>query len=70
MKGAFIMRNIKRSIDQYKNTFGKTNNTEGAFYLSDYQQILSMSNNNFELVSNALRAGFMIGYRKGRKHEA
>jgi hypothetical protein len=28
-----------------------------------------MSNSDYELVSNALRAGFMIGYRKGRKHK-
>jgi hypothetical protein len=63
------MRNIKRSIEQYKDTFGKKNDNEGAFYLSDVQQLLDMSNSDIELVSNALRAGFMIGYRKGRKHK-
>lgn len=64
------MRNIKRSIDQYKNTFGKKRNKEGAFYVSDVQQIMDMSASDFDLVANALRAGFMIGYRKGREHEA
>lgn len=64
------MRSIKRSIDQYENTFGKKRNGEGAFYVSDFQQIMDMSASNFDIISNALRAGFMIGYRKGREHEA
>lgn len=64
------MRNIKRSIDQYKNTFEKKRTKEGAFYSSDIQQIMDMSASNFDRISNALMAGFMIGYRKGREHEA
>ena len=65
------MRNMIKAIDDYKKKFsGKT--AEGAFYTTDFMQIrdtaegVTRGDRDFILISNALRAGFMVGYRKGR----
>ena len=65
------MRDIKKNIEEYKKSF-EAANMGGAFYQSDVDQIrktaegLPTGHRDFTLISNALRAGFMIGYRKGR----
>ncbi len=65
------MRNIKKNIEEYNKKFGG-NTGNGAFYVNDVMQIRDTAEGNtrgdrdFILISNALRAGFMIGYRKGQ----
>ena len=65
------MRDINKAIADYKKKFGATNKG-GAFYTTDLMQIRDTAegdtrgDRDFILISNALRAGFMIGYRKGK----
>ena len=65
------MRDINKAIADYQKKFGG-NSAEGAFYAADVKQIrdtaegLAGNNRDFELISNALQAGFMSGYRKGQ----
>ena len=65
------MRNIRKNIDEYNKKFGATNKG-GAFYATDLMQLrdtaegVTRGDRDFILISNALRAGFMIGYRKGQ----
>lgn len=65
------MRNIFKAIEDYKKNFGG-NSSNGAFYTTDIQQIRDTArgelwnDREFTLISNALQAGFMIGYRKGK----
>ena len=64
------MRDINKAIADYKKKFGATNKG-GAFYATDLMQIRDTAegdtrgDRDFILISNALRAGFMIGYRAG-----
>lgn len=65
------MRNMIKAIDDYKKKFGG-GTAEGAFYTTDVKQIhdtaegAAIGDRDFILISNALRAGFMVGYRKGK----
>lgn len=65
------MRNIFKAIEDYKKKFSG-NSTNGALYMTDILQIrdtaegMAGGDRDFELISNALQAGFMIGYRKGK----
>ena len=65
------MRDIKKNIEEYNKKFGG-NTGNGAFYATDLMQIKETAegerrgDREFVLISNALRAGFMIGYRKGK----
>lgn len=65
------MRNINKAIEDYKKNFGGAG-SNGAFYATDVQQIRDTArgelwnDREFTLISNALQAGFMIGYRKGK----
>jgi hypothetical protein len=62
---------MEKAINDYKAKFGG-NSAEGAFYMTDVMQIRDTAEGNtrgdrdFILISNALRAGFMVGYRKGK----
>lgn len=66
-----MKRDITKSIEEYQKKFGGASN-EGAFYATDFMQIrdtaegVTRGDRDFILISNALRAGFMVGYRKGR----
>ena len=65
------MRNIEKAISDYQAKFGN-NTRNGAYYTTDLLQIrdavegLTGGERDFELISMALQAGFMIGYRKGQ----
>lgn len=65
------MRNMEKAINDYQAKFGG-NSKEGAFYMSDMLQIRDtaegavLGDRDYILISNALQAGFMIGYRKGQ----
>lgn len=60
---------MANAIKQYKGRFLKEgkNDNEGAFFLNDLYDIMDISGGDqYDLVSNALMAGFMVGYRKGK----
>lgn len=66
------MRDINKAIADYQKKFGGNTKNGGAFYATDLMQIRDTAegdtrgDRDFILISNALRAGFMIGYRKGQ----
>lgn len=74
-----MQRDIKKSCDEYDRKFtGIPGSTKGAFYASDFIQIKDLvlekmgeSRNIsaflYEAIDISLRAGFMIGYRCGRR---
>ena len=65
------MRNINKAIEDYNKKFG-SGSAEGAFYCTDVEQIrqtaegAQLGDRDYILITNALRAGFMVGYRKGK----
>lgn len=65
------MRNMEKAINDYQKQFSG-NSGNGAFYTTDVKQIYDMAegaalgDRDFMLISNALQAGFMVGYRKGK----
>ena len=67
-----MKRDLKKAIQEYKKNYEGRSDGAGAFYMDDLRQIqataegMSGFNRDFELINNALMAGFMIGYRKGK----
>ena len=60
-------RDLKKAIADYKKQYERRNGNEAAFYYDDLQQIHDMSADEYDVISNALIAGFMIGYRKAQR---
>ena len=58
---------IENAVREYHSK--KWKKTEAGFFFSDIDAIFQIYNNNgiYDAISDALYAGFMIGYRKGRK---
>lgn len=70
-----MKRNLQKAITDYKKTFGG-NDQRGSIYTSDLEQIIAISTpagstlpDPYKLASNALRAGFMIGYRTAKREK-
>ena len=69
------MRSMQKAIDDYKTKFENRSDGAGAFYADDLRQIQATAeglrgyDRDFELITNALMAGFMVGYRKGKADE-
>lgn len=67
-----MKRNIDKLIESYKELTRNTNSHAVAFYASDFQALADMSavsnrsDTNWNLISNSLMAGFMIGYMYGK----
>ena len=67
-----MKRDINKAIQEYKKNYEGRSDGTGAFYMDDLRQIqataegMSGFDRDYELISNALRAGFMIEYRKGK----
>ena len=59
-------RRISNAIKEYKRRFIDGSNN-GAFLVSDLHDIDNISGDKYDLINNALMAGYMIGYRKGRR---
>lgn len=56
------MRDLKKSITEYQTRFhGKH------FRCSDYDQVLDMSTDLWEVMYNSFSAAFMIGYRYAKR---
>lgn len=61
-----MQRDLKRYVADYQQTFLKKNGRRGAFYMSDVEQIVEMSNDLVVAAYCALQAGFMVGYRAAK----
>lgn len=63
---------IKKAIAEYDRRYSNLNTTEAAFYAADFVQLFEISaaqdprNFHYKLADNALKAGFVIGYRKAQ----
>ena len=58
------MRSIKKAVEDYKQKFRGNDR----FTLSDMAQVKEISTDDiYDMIINALRAGYMIGYRSGIK---
>ena len=64
------MRDVGKAIKQYKSRFeGKVGNAPGCFYGSDLEQILHLDEDHVSQVLDAMRFGFMVGYRLRSREE-
>lgn len=69
------MRNLEKSVKEYEKQFCGDNHGKGALYLSDLQQVINFAKDTegdcinmlYRAADFGLKAGFMIGYRLGRK---
>lgn len=67
-----MKRDINKAIQEYKKNYEGRSDGTGAFYMDDLRQIqataegMSGFDRDYELITNALMAGFMIGYRKAK----
>lgn len=62
--------NAKKEYDKARKT--KWRGAESAFYISDFTAILEISNaaprnKTYTIISTALEAGFIIGYKKAKR---
>ena len=64
-----VSTRIVNGIKEYEEKYLHKNCNEGQFYYNDVQQIARMSANKWDLIKNALYAGYMIGIRKGRRDQ-
>ena len=60
------MRSIQKAINDYLKKF-PADSKRGCFWSSDAYQVRSMSTDIWDNIFNALMAGFMVGYRYGKK---
>ena len=70
-----MKRNIKKAIVEYEQKFGNARGNKGAFYVFDVQAIrdgaqdLRGGDRDYQLVCDALRAGFMVGYKAAKRED-
>ena len=62
-----MRRNLKKYVEEYDRVHFNPNTGAGAFYLSDFTQLNQLSGDRWEIANNALKAGFVIGYRKAQR---
>lgn len=58
------MRNVKKSIDDYKKNFEPKG--IGGFNYSDFIQLDQISSDKWDIMFNAVMFGFMVGYRRAK----
>ena len=69
------MRDIEKAIADYDRLIDEVTKDketgEAAFWLSDFRQIIDRNpdGNQFDLISDALRAGFIIGQRYQKRQQ-
>ena len=61
-----MTRDLRKDIAEYHRRFDGTNT--GNLYTSDFYQIMEIGGSAVDMVFNAIEAGFMIGYRAGKRH--
>lgn len=68
-----MRRDLEKSIEAYKKKFYNATGNAGAFYASDLEQIKELAIDSggvvrlWDAIGYALEAGFMVGYRYGKK---
>ena len=62
------MRDIQKAINDYLKMF-PADGKKGSFYASDAYQIREVSNDIWDSIFKALMAGFMVGYRYGKREQ-
>lgn len=68
-----MRRDLEKSIEAYEKKFYNATNNTGAFFTSDFYQIKELSTDSrgvaqlWDAIRYALEAGFMVGYRYGKK---
>lgn len=68
-------RSIQKAIEDYQKIFRKGNSNRGAFFVSDFIQIVKITEDSpycdkYGYINNAAMAAFMIGYRTAKREEA
>lgn len=64
-----MKRDLQKYVEDYKRKFYGNEYNGGAFYVSDFYQITDMGTDLFDLIDNALMAGFMVGYKKAKREK-
>lgn len=62
-------RSMKKAIEDYNRMVEKRKKTRYLLYMSDFFQLYELSDNKADMIVNVLKAGFMIGYKAGRKDQ-
>lgn len=66
-----MKRDLRKTLESYKRRYEGKAGKEGAFYVSDLDQIRAFSvygeDREYDLIDNSLKIGFMIGYRKAQR---
>ena len=68
-----MTRDLKKSVEAYKKKFYNATGNTGAFYVTDFDQIKELATDSggvvsfWDAIGYALEAGFMVGYRYGKK---
>ena len=62
-------RSMKKAIEDYNRMIEKGKNKRYLLYVSDVCQLYELSDSKVDVIINALKAGFMIGYKVGRKDQ-
>ena len=70
-------RDLQKTINEYKRKYYNRKDSKGAFYASDIRQIMDISfeeskspaESRIDAISNALYAGFIIGYKAAKREQ-
>lgn len=60
------MGRIEKAVFDYWNRIDKN---KGNFYQNDFIELLSMSNDKYELMFNSIAAAYIIGYRAAMREK-
>lgn len=59
-------RNVKKHIEKFDKMLDKSKSPVMAFNSQEYRELYSMSKGEYEMIDNAVRFGFMVGYKYGK----
>ena len=66
-----MSRDLNKYIEEYMKKFEDTGSSKGAFYAQDITQIYERNRDKkdaaFYMISDALEAGFMVGYKYAKR---
>ncbi|MBO7475756.1 MAG: hypothetical protein J6T36_02350 [Campylobacter sp.] len=60
------MDRIKKAVKEYET---RTDKSKGKFYQKDLIELMSMSNDKYELMFNSIAAAYIIGYRAAMREK-
>lgn len=65
------MERVENHIKEYNRRYMNDTNTTnaGAFYIRDYEKIKELSSDEYTLIDNALKVGFIVGYNKAKREK-